>query len=207
MGKRTKRVYILDDSGKCLKAGCSCCKEVLSVDKFSRASAKKYGINTMCKECTSKYKKGRTEANNGYSRKNRAKNTHNAVIYKINFIDGYVYIGQTINVTERKKSHKALSKVYDKSPMAIRLFEKDREAWKKCIDNMEIIKEFGSESDVEITEFEYELQLQALLEGEKLLGKQYKDMAFKLWTKTKLGLEEAFNIIQISKVINEGVEL
>lgn len=202
------RTYILNESGCCVEAGCNSCGRILPVEQFAKASKKKHGINSICKDCANAYRKAHREENNRDSKKSREKQKHDPLVYLIDFGNGYCYIGQSNNCTDRMVKHKNEKRILrDKSQTAINLFMADKKAWRKSVDNHEIVKRFPEAHDFEITDFEYELQLKVLKEGKKLLGKQYSDMAFKLWLKIKLGKDEALRIIELSRSINEQGEV
>lgn len=176
------RKLYFDAEGNLVGAECSKCGESKNIDDFGKSSPSKYGIRSQCRMCSNKYYRGK-------------ENEHAPLIYEIQ-LENAVYIGQTTNISNRKKGH--INKARNKNHCIefIEAYEKNPEAFKDAVEGMKILKQFSKEdTPQEISEYEYNLQIDLMLQGKKVLGRFEQDVKFKQHLITRLGgIQEIINL-------------
>lgn len=101
-------------------------------------------------------------------------------IYKIDFGEYGVYIGQTENIRKRMNGHKNSAKKETHCYILNELYRADKDYFQKCLDNVQILNEFSTYAHPsDVTNLEYQYQVECLRNGEKLLGKQCWDEKFR----------------------------
>lgn len=104
-------------------------------------------------------------------------------IYKIDFGEYGVYIGQTKNINSRMSGHRGQASKGKHCYTLNELYKNDRELFNKALKNVQILDTPSYLDYVKhgnaITNIEYNYQIEALRNGEKLLGKQCWDEDFR----------------------------
>lgn len=176
------RKLFLNDEGNLVGAECTKCKKPKKVEEYGKCSTSKYNIRSQCKECSNKYFRGKELE-------------HAPIIYEIQLKDA-VYIGQTTNIANRKKGH--ISKARNKNHCMefIEAYERNAEEFKQAVEGMKIIKRFDENAtQQEVAEYEYNLQIDLMLQGKKVLGRFETDVKFKQHLITRLGgIQEIINL-------------
>lgn len=176
------RKLYFDALGELVRAECTYCKKVKPVSEYAKSASAKYGIRSRCKKCSNKYCRGKELE-------------HAPIIYEIQMKDA-VYIGQTTNIANRKKGH--ISKARNKNHCMefIEAYERNAEEFKRAVEGMKIIKRFDENStQQEVAEYEYNLQIDLMLQGKKVLGRFEADVKFKQHLITRLGgIQEIINL-------------
>ena len=124
-------------------------------------------------------------------------------IYKIDFGDYGVYIGQTQNIKNRMNTHKNTAKNFEHCYVLNMLYKTNKDLFLKALDNVEIIRTFDTyEYFSEVTNAEYDEQINALRNGEKLLGKQCWDDDFRKYLAFNVDEYEYHELLAKSYLIN-----
>ena len=124
-------------------------------------------------------------------------------IYKIDFGDYGVYIGQTQNIKNRMNTHKNTAKNFEHCYVLNMLYKTNKDLFLKALDNVEIIRTFDTyEYFSEVTNAEYDEQINALRNGKKLLGKQCWDDDFRKYLAFNVDEYEYHELLAKSYLIN-----
>lgn len=129
------------------------------------------------------------------------------IVYKIDFGPYGIYIGQTKDLKKRLQTHKSTAKNRRHCYVLNELYNNDEDFFNKSItNNVEIIEKpvyiDYSNGYYSITDFEYDLQIEALRNGERLLGKQCWDKDFKEYLSKHVNIDECQLLLSRSYEIN-----
>lgn len=129
-------------------------------------------------------------------------------IYKLDFGQYGIYIGQSKNIKERMRGHKNQAKLGNHCYILNELYKSDYEYFCECINNYQILEKpkivdyvIGGYSS---TSFEYDSQIKALRNGEKLLGRQCWDKDFKQYLAERVTPQEYQELLKKSFEINNN---
>ena len=124
-------------------------------------------------------------------------------IYKIDFGEYGIYIGQTQNIKNRMNTHKNTAKNFEHCYVLNMLYKTDKECFLNALDNVEILRTFDTYKYLsDVTNAEYDAQIDALRNGEKLLGKQCWDDDFRKYLAFNVDEYEYHELLAKSYVIN-----
>ena len=124
-------------------------------------------------------------------------------IYKIDFGEYGIYIGQTQNIKNRMNTHKNTAKNFEHCYVLNMLYKTDKECFLNALDNVEILRTFDTYNYLsDVTNAEYDAQIDALRNGEKLLGKQCWDDDFRKYLAFNVDEYEYHELLAKSYVIN-----
>lgn len=124
-------------------------------------------------------------------------------IYKINFGEYGVYIGQTQNIKSRMNGHKNDAKKNEHCYVLNELYRNNNDFFLEALNKVEIIKTFETyEYHSEVTKAEYNAQIDALRNGEKLLGRQCWDDDFRNYLAYNVDEYEYHELLAKSYLIN-----
>lgn len=128
-------------------------------------------------------------------------------VYRIDFGKYGVYIGQSKDVKKRMNGHKNQAKKGNHCYVLNELFKKDEDFFMNALKNVQII-EMPMYTDYKgsrytVTDFEYENQVEALRNGEKLLGKQCWDTDFRDYLAHHVDEYEYQELLEKSYQINK----
>lgn len=135
----------------------------------------------------------------------------NIQIYKIDFGKYGVYIGQSKNVEKRMSGHKNHAKKKEHCFILNQLYENDKDYFCKCLENYQILEKpkiVNYEDCIRsTTDIEYSYQIEALRNGERLLGKQCWDKDFRQYLATHVDEYEYQELLEKSFEINNDPNL
>ena len=128
-------------------------------------------------------------------------------VYRIDFGEYGVYIGQSKDVKKRMNGHKNQAKKGNHCYVLNELFKKDEDFFMNALKNVQIV-EMPMYTDYKgsrytVTDFEYENQVEALKNGEKLLGKQCWDTDFRDYLAHHVDEYEYQELLEKSYQINK----
>ena len=124
-------------------------------------------------------------------------------IYKIDFGEYGVYIGQTQNIKNRMNTHKNTAKNFEHCYILNMLYKTDKDLFLNALDNVKILCTFDTYKYLsEVTNAEYDAQIDALRNGEKLLGKQCWDDDFRKYLAFNVNEYEYQELLARSYEIN-----
>ena len=132
-------------------------------------------------------------------------------IYKIDFGKYGVYIGQSVNLKKRMNGHKNQARTNDHCYVLNQLYKTDYEYFCECLSNYKVLEKPKIIDYVQggytSTCFEYDCQIEALLNGERLLGKQCWDIDFRKYLATHVSEYEYQKLLKRSFEINRDPDM
>ena len=133
------------------------------------------------------------------------------VVYKIDFGEYGIYIGQTKNIATRMEGHKNSAKNKTHCYVINTLYKNNPILFENALSNVKILdkpmlldKMDGFDG---ITTLEYQYQVEALRNGEKLLGRQCWDNDFKKFLSYCVDENEYLELLEKSYVINNNPKI
>lgn len=128
-------------------------------------------------------------------------------VYRIDFGEYGVYIGQSKDVKKRMGAHKSQAKKGNHCYVLNELFNKDENFFMNALKNVQIIEmpiytEYKG-GRYTVADFEYDLQINALRNGEKLLGRQCWDTDFRDYLAHNVDEYEYQELLEKSYQINK----